>query len=417
MIEAIVPIPARLALGTMLNGEQVIQKCESNYQRPVISGRSIRVVPLTFYKVFSTWSGLRYEHIFATDEPTDPVSLFNYQDYNGAVVKDALGSILVPISVKQISTHSTSTYLFTCSINFLLKFYRANIPISTLPPVQPFPHDINSITISPFGEVHSYPEYQLHVFEPALNTLWAQWKLTDHQDLAIHTLTPELPSTVFDSVQEICSSINPDTMFSYIDDMAMYESNQHVSPEALINSFLYDTSQLDPITQWCITSPSYIMAKQLRPFLSNQDDMRKYLAMSYQPQDDLFTRNVVNLDCNAPWARELIEQICSLPDTHFTIKVTWDDIYPDIYSMFGYKSYLNHLSIRSYDQLYSCIRQLFLNKHVDANAYDDVIISKNWTDEVFISCNSKGNYVTYYINLAWYHLMSPSLVNHGFFTK
>ena len=95
MIEAIVPIPNRIPYGTILQGERLHQHRASG--RQLISGRSIRVVPLTFYKVFSVWSGVRYEHTFVTDEPMSPTNLRTYQRWDGKVVSDNGGNILKKI--------------------------------------------------------------------------------------------------------------------------------------------------------------------------------------------------------------------------------------------------------------------------------------------------------------------------------
>ena len=417
MIEAIVPIPNRIPYGTILQGERLHQHCASG--RQLISGRSIRVVPLTFYKVFSVWSGVRYEHTFVTDEPMSPTNLMTYQRWDGKVVSDNGGNILFPISVKRISTYGASTFLFSHCIDSLLSGYRDNMPMCNMMNTGDDEWDEHSLMPFPRGEVHSYAEYQLHVFEPALNTLWAQWKLSDMYDLSMHTMTPEHPSATEDGIYEICSSLNPDTMFDYIDDMMMYECNQHSSPESLITPYVYLDFPLDPITQWCVMSPTYILSKQLRSHLTNTYNLERYLSMAYNPQNDAFTQEASSSTTatNMPIFDEIAELVCQLPDTHFQIKLTWDDVYPVMSSIFGYNRQVISPVAKTYEQLYSCIRQKFLNKHVDPNAFDDVIISKSWTDEVFVSClRHRGQPVNFYLNLAWYHLTSPSLINHEFFT-
>jgi hypothetical protein len=95
MIEAIIPVPHRLPLNRVLDGTQVNIHRASGTQ--LIGGRCIRIVPLIFYKVFSLWSGIRYEHTFVTDEPVNPVNLRTYERYDGKVVTDQTGSILFPV--------------------------------------------------------------------------------------------------------------------------------------------------------------------------------------------------------------------------------------------------------------------------------------------------------------------------------
>jgi hypothetical protein len=88
-----------------------------------------------------------------------------------------------------------------------------------------------------------------------------------------------------------------------------------------------------------------------------------------------------------------------------------------ISSMFGYNQQVISSVAKTYEELYWCVRQEFLNKHVCPDAFDDVVISKNWTDEILISClKNHSQPVNFYINLPWFHLSSPSLVNHDFFT-
>jgi hypothetical protein len=169
-------------------------------------------------------------------------------------------------------------------------------------------------------------------------------------------------------------------------------------------------------------SPSYILGRQLMDYATSAYEMEKYLNMGYNPQDDEFTRStcedgaVQHVDRLAMFD-DLIELVGQLPDTHFQIKLTWDDVYPVITTVFGYERNVMSPVAKTYESLYSLIRQKFLNKHVDPYAYDDVIISKSWADEIFISCKSHNKPpVNYYVNMAWYHLTSPSLINHQYFT-
>ena len=70
MINAIIPIPARYPVGYMLGGGFRVDG-----KRLGVSGRTIKVLPLYFYKFFSTYGNASYQHIFASDTAIDPLTL------------------------------------------------------------------------------------------------------------------------------------------------------------------------------------------------------------------------------------------------------------------------------------------------------------------------------------------------------
>ena len=198
--------------------------------------------------------------------------------------------------------------------------------------------------------------------------------------------------------------------------MYQYENGEPIDPKEFFSEHNYHDSLIDPLTLKCLRSPTYILSSNLKPYISNQLDMRRYGTLGMHPQNDAFTSNIVPFSFEGPMDTyskyELVENIMSLPEDWFSMRITWDNYIFDQFSMFG-----NNI-FTSAEIIHNSARQLFLNKWVHGEyAYDDIVISKNWYDEVFISCKNKMGVTTYYINLAWFHLLSPSLINHTLFTK
>ena len=171
---------------------------------PQVSGRSVRIVPLTFYKVFSHWGSGRYEHIFATDEPFEVLNLLSY--WSSTSIKqqpacDHIGSVLIPISVRRVGrmdgktldrtkhdpnslipastfvVPTASTFLFSKSIDFLIRNYRDNRPLAQVNNLERYTHQdtLHGMEVPMAythagdnmlsGGVRSYGDYQKFIFD------------------------------------------------------------------------------------------------------------------------------------------------------------------------------------------------------------------------------------------------------------
>lgn len=417
MINAIIQIPNRLKIGTVLFGGCVGEKRHAGHTVQQLSGRSIRVVPLIFYKFFSQWGNSYYEHIFATDEPFDPISMSRFRDaLTGEYSKSRIGALLVPISMKRIGGNSVETFLFAKSINFLISNYQIGEALSNIPfdGIQSF--DMNKGIEVPdqnglfSGGVVSYGDYRKHLFQDVLYSAYGTNKLPRDVEFALSHMTSERPATIDSCMEELNYNYStPDAVWAYIDELYKYETGEPLDPKEFFAEHNYRESIIDPLTLKCLRSPTYILLANLKPYMSPLA-MRRYGMIGLEPQQDEFTSNIIPFNFGGNVfsysKNEFMESLMSIPDDGFTIRMTWDSYIPEYYSMFGYNSSLTA------ESLHNSSRQLFLNKWIDKEyAYDDIVISKNWYDEIFISCKNKMGITTYYINLALYHLMSPSLIN------
>lgn len=419
MINAIIQIPNRLPYGTILSGGEVSEKTIGGRPVKLLSGRSVRVVPLIFYKFFSQWGQSFYEHIFATDEPFDPITLSRFVDAStGNYSKSNMGAMLVPISMKMINQHNVETFLFAKSINYLISCYQIGTPLASI-----VPFDLNR-TYDPTkalevpdaasglisGGVMSYGEYRKYIFEDVLYSTYGTNRLPPDIEFALDHMTSERPATINECMEEInYNYTSVDAIWNYIDQLYTYETGEPLDPAEFFSEHNYHESIIDPLTLKCLRTPTYLLLSCLKPYMTFTE-MRKYGTYGMYPQNDAFTQNVISFNFGGNFGvytkNGLIESIMSIPCDWFTIRMTWDDYIPEYYSIFGYNVSL------PIERLHDTARQIFLNKWVDKEyAYDDIVISKNWYDEIFISCKNKMGITTYYINLAWYHLISPSLIN------
>ena len=418
MINAIIQIPNRYQLGSILSGGKVAEKFISNQPVKLLSGRFIRIVPLTFYKFFSQWGQSFYEHIFATDEPFDPIALSQFMDSTtGLCSTNKIGSVLVPISMKKIGPNSVESFLFSKSINFLINYYQIGKPIAEIQftDINIDPHRSievpDSLTGIHSGGVISYGDYRKIIFEDVLYSTYGTNKLPPDIEFALSHMTSERPATIENCLEELTYNYSSiDAVWSYIDELYQYETGEPIDPKEFFSEYNYRESVIDPLTLKCLRSPSYILLSSLRPYM-NAQSMRRYGTIGFYPQVDEFTSNIVPLnfsDFHGSQLRyDMVESLMSIPEDGFTMHINWDSYVPDFYSMFGH-----NILYPAVESLHESVRQLFLNKWVNTDqVFNNVVVSKNWYDEVFISCKNDHEMITYYINLAWFHLISPSLIN------
>ena len=420
MIDCIMQLPLRMPIGTLLSCTHSLSSWNVpiEQQSSIISGRSIRVVPLTFYKVFSRWGQNRYEHTFITDEPFDSVYLTSYRSgVTKQIEHNNMSSVLYPISVKKITPYHVSTHLFTKSIDVLLRYYRNGEPLATIQPL--LEPSQNGMRLSPecWEGVSSFAEYQKFIFNDVFVSAGKQYELSPQQQTVVSSLTPEKPEYINSCVDEIIyNGLNGDALFQYIDDMHLYQSGDHINPYEWLSEYIYDEWPLDPITLLCVLSPPHIILSNLFPYLGDLLSRISYNRMGFSYQNDPLFDNAVpirfdNLDGLKLY--ELVEQLLSIPDTDFQIEMTWDTYVPHFTSIFGYGTKLAN------ENIHNCCRLLFLDKWHKGNVGAvKAVLSKNWLDEVVVWCeHENGTQQVFYLSLAWFHLTSPSLINKSLFFK
>ena len=423
MITGIVQLPNRLSLGTVLFGGELVDRNVSGIHTQVLSGRSIRVVPLFFYKFFSQWGKSFYEHIFATDEPFDTLTMTRFVDStSGQYSKSNMGSVLVPISMKRISEQGIQNFLFAKSIDFLIRNYQIGTPLSSIPfsGVDHFDNE-KCIEVATEGNysrgVQTYGAYRKFLFQDVIYSTYGKVRLPNDVEFALEHMTTEEPALIVGCMSELMSNYStPDAVWAYIDDLYKYETGDPIDPKDFFAEHNYHESIIDPLTLQCLRTPTYLLLSNLKPYISQQHVMRTSAIIGTNPQNDEFTSNIIPFQfgnkMNSYTKYGMIESLMWIADDWFTIRMNWDNYIPEFFS----RQYVS--SHAPLEILHSDCRQLFLNKSIDGEyAYDDIIISKNWFDEIFISCKNKKGITTYYINLAWFHLMSPSLINDSLFIR
>ena len=231
-------------------------------------------------------------------------------------------------------------------------------------------------------------------------------------------MTTEEPALIVSNMEELMGNFStPDAVWNYIDDLYKYESGDPIDPKEFFSDHNYHESVIDPLTLKCLRSPTYILSSNLRPYMANWNTTRTWGFLgAYDQQYNEVTSDMIPFNFQGPidyYSKlNMIEYLMNLPADWYTIHMTWDNYYPEFFSRIT-TNCPEHIEL-----LHSECKQIFLNKWLAGKlVYDDIIISKNWFDEVFISCKNKIGITTYYINLAWFHLMSPSLINHSLFIK
>ena len=422
MIHAIVQIPNRLKTGTILYGGNLESITLENGTRiNAISGRSIRIVPLIFYKFFSSWGEDQYEHIFVTDEPISTRTMSRYvDDRTGESSNSPMGAVLYPISVKRIRRYSVETYLFARSIDFLLSNYQIGTPLTTIPFCGYPSIDSNRSIEVPSHNLYSqgvlsYGSYKTHILQNLIKKYNMTQEEIDRISFAYEVLTTEMPSTIQESISEILYySPYIENVWSVLSEVYLYENGEYPDLLEYLSQYSYTKDGIDPITVECLRSPTYILTKNLLPYLDRSTQVYAYANMATMTDDPIMNTIVpLQLNKDSYGMNSLIETLLLIPDDSYTIEVTWDRVIPHYQSVFGhsFQSSMDH-------SIQYIARQQFLNKQGSSsiNALcDSVVISKNWYDELVFSCKYGKQVTNYYFNLAWFHLMSPSLVNRCLF--
>ena len=393
MIHAIIPIPLRYPMGYTLG-----VGFRDHGIGLGISGRTVKVLPLYFYKFFSTHGSESYQHIFASDTIIDPITL-NKAKNGFNLQPDYYGGVFVPISVKRFDVYGNTTFLFARSINFLLKNYRRNIPLD----------EVDVLTNGNYSElspeccgVAGISEFNFTYLSNFMkNNKW--FGMTEANRLLMSSMTPELPERISNYVLEIEScQLYGEALANYISDLCTYEQGTAFSMKEFLEGNRY-SFPLDPITKLCACTPSYLYGAQLRPFLGNALNLSGYSRIGYNPIDNNLIQSPLNLKFETAdpytWSEEIMEDLINMSDEDFRLTITPECPIMESFSVIG-------------NPAPSIVEHLYQAVLYNLRKYSKIEIVKNWAEEVFMTCwGYDGSCYTYYLNLAWYHLITPSLVN------
>ena len=396
MIEAIIPIPNRHHDGDLIGiGFDNNVAC--------VSGRAIQALPLCFYKFYSRYGNSLLQHIFASDSIITPTTLNRSRNiFTG--VDEGTGGTLVPISVKRVECGHATTFLFPRCIDFLLRSYKRGVPL----------READVLTLGNYSElapkctgVVGVSEFNFkHLGNFMMMNNWCG--LSNRNRLIMSTMTPELPETISTYADEIISlRLFEGELAQYISDLGVYESGNAFSIKEYLESKKYEYA-IDPLTAQCIATPSYIFGKQLQFYLGDEIMLRNYHSIStYHEPDNKVPLGEIFMDVNPrfqtddpyTWSNAFMEELINIADDGFNILIDSSGAVRDTLEIvpgsWGATSY----------PLAKCVYSVF-------KQFRSILIHKTWTEEVCIKFVDYSGFTnTYYINLAWYHLISPSLIN------
>ncbi len=391
MIEHIVRIPERLPVGTILTSEKQIRTFSGNI---TTSGRSIKIAPLIFYKVISSWANTRYEHIFVTDDPLE-CGLYKNR------MSTKRHSILFPVSVKRIAPTFVSTHLFSKSIDIVLRYYTGQSLLAEISPLLP-PVDTPCLVQStPFTGVTNYIEFQGNMFNTEVYSMGYNSMVDASTLMRISTLTLEDPILISTSITEMLNNRNPNNTSS-MHSTYMYEHGKHFDMLEYINDYIYSEWPADPVTLKCVLSP-YITYGDLVPYIGTGLGYNEMLRHT-DPQVPITPLQFYD-DIDYIKLMSLMTEFINIPTSDFQIEVTPDDIFANY--QYTYTQPHQHWCT-TIDRI---CQSLYLAPGV-LQRYDKIILCKNWLDEISITYYINGQQpFTKYIHLGWFHLISPSLIN------
>lgn len=425
MIKAILPVPNRVYQpGTMILGETVEDTWDGMSSQDAWSyGRNIRVPPLAFYKVYSTWEGYLIAHTFITDETFDPRCLQLHRDiYTGGVYQTP--PVLVPISATYGKPGCiTETFLFTQSIDFLLSNYVLGMKLSSstsvrLPMARPiYPNTPDRIPVGNYRGLCGIVEYLDEMLQIITNTRMDQdfnrWCPNDLAFQIRQKVTPERPAAIVNLLKDmVFYEKNQDGLYYLIDELIGLGSKD--DPRCLIDEFLF-RGQYDPVTVACLDTPSYLTLDALIPYLEDRNLACGYfdmactdVALSEGFQYVCLMDQVSDLDEGIDFD-ELMEFFYHIPYTDVTIRLSDTQQDPEIYTFDRFGVYQNTDIV--FGPLIDQLRKIFLNWKTSIRKYTEVTLSKTWLGEILITAVRGSLMERYYVNLNMYHLITPSLVN------
>lgn len=394
MITSITPIPNRYPKNLLL----ISGRNSPNYRVVATTAR------LFFYKVTSIHGQCGYEHVFASDCHLDPIGLRESKMWSDGPTDHSHGGTLVPISLTRTDRSGRQTFLFPHCISFLFNSFIPGVPLDEADILSNRPRYYR---LSPNCDgVVGISEFNFaRLNHPMRNQGWLGMSINDRQFMSL--LTPELPEKISSYVEEILYlRLMGDNLAKYITDVAQYENQQMYTLKDYLEQFRY-SYPLDPITLECLSTPSYLYGYQLRSYLSDPLTLQNNETLGYHPCEyhyQSLMRYQYGVDSEYPVKLlleeyGLIEAIINAPSPTY-----WVDINEASYVV-NAPTFGVALAPSVYEPLVKEIRRLFKCPRV--------CISRAFNEEVFIYPFMDNAHcdTVYYINLAWYHLISPSLIN------
>jgi hypothetical protein len=402
MIQAIIPIPQKVKPYTVISGKLDIG---INQDSPVLPyGRDIIVPPLIFYKFFSVWMGIQYEHVFVTDEIFD---IYTLQSHISTFTDQptAHACLLCPISVKKITQQRTTTWLFHRSIQYLLQNYKFGIPLRAINGLNDEVYIHEQVLTNP-ATTAIYSHGDLGDWINSLCTQDGGYFVQEINEISYH-LSQDCPNMV---AEYVYNALYAATMFKSKEIAYALEPNSSglfdfTIPEHAIN---------DPITYICLNNNPYVNSNLLVPYLGH----RNLLAYHYHNllhetaklDDKVFTYlDIQQVDAVNLWG--MITELNSISYSDFSLYLSDNEYIPSYDHRFP-----STLSTPSLLALKNWLCTLFLNKQTQRQPFVKLEFTKTWTDEIFICCTTIHDLkVYYYLNLALFRLTSPSLINQTLF--
>lgn len=425
MIKAILPVPNRVYMpGTVIYGATTEDTWDGwGVQDTWTYGRDIRVPPLAFYKVYSTWGKYLITHTFITDETFDPRCLQMHRDiYTGGVYRTP--PVLVPISVTYGKPGCiTETYVFTQTIDFLLSNYVLGMKICNstsvrLPTARPiYPNTPDRIPVGNYRGLCGIVEYLDILLQVVANTRldtdFVRWCPNNTAFQIRQKITPERPATIVNLLKDmVFYEKNPDGLFYLVDEMIGLNAKE--DPRCLIDEFMF-RGQYDPVTIACLNTPSYLTLDSLLPYLEDRNLACGYfdmacadVALSEEFRYVCLMDPVSGLDTGIDFD-DLVEFFYYIPYTDVTIRLSDMQKEPEIYTFDRFGVYQNTDVI--FGPLIEQLHKIFLDWKTSIRRYTEVTLSKTWLGEVLITASDGHRVERYYVNLNIYHLITPSLVN------
>ena len=376
-----------------------------------MGGRVITTAPLLFYKIVSVYNDAVYEHVFASDTEIDPVRLESSRYIaNGTRDTSYLG-VFVPIAFKRMTSSLTRTYLFSRCIDWLLWTYQTGVPID-----ESLSNPSPSLVQRP-EHVHSASEFNRRVFRETLQEQ-AGGTFTDYESLLICSITPEDPSSITNYVADIVGvGVTGKPLYDYMQEFISYESNTEIPAKEFVQRHTYPYT-LDPITQLCVSTPSYVYGHELLGLLATPFTMEH---SGYGPVGGI--QNVPSFLTSAPYItangapyfvsdgetyytlEDVIEAVMGIPDSTYRVCVDRDTFLVESEGA----PVVPQMNV--FEGLVHVLRNLYV--HPRSTEYTKVVLMKTLGDEMVVELTRNGEAVPIvrYVNLTWYHLMSPCLIN------
>ena len=412
MIEAILPVPMRLKVGTPIINSRY---CDCTLGMPdgrqlpvsMSTGRTLLVPPAYLFKIVSVWNNTVYEHNMLTFQPINLDRVLN-------------GTELVPfypISVKRYGgIHDSGTFLFIKSINSILA-----------------DHSVTSLSASYETKTPDIVSGMAKLLDDCFGSPIS--KLVANPNLAV---VPSLTPSMVQLMPLLCSA-SPAIACNFFHEMAAYmyawdsfldryaaeatsfgvsmeeclaqSMKEHIYPESI--------EELDPITTLCCAN-LLVWPNQLLPQIHNNERIRGMTRMAQDlatydtEQEHLphqLSQDSLQIDTSANTFDYLIEEIGLLPFSDIRASIT-NDAFDGTINIRTSQLFQAVPVVNTTESLYNAMRELGRLYTDDKLPWKHITLSKNWVDEMYLTLEMyDGSIFRSYTHLSWAYLSSPALIN------